>query len=423
MIARLALVDRSGALQERLLSAANSLPEPPAELVVASAADLTAGDVDTDLLVLGPRELTRAGLARLAAFRAAHPGAAVVAVRGDGSPSTAQLAELGIEVVLGQSPSVATLRRVLLAADEARVLEVPPGTAVVAQAPADDAGQEPALIVTIASPTGGCGKTFFATNLTAHLVSAGLRPLLIDLDLQFGEVAAALQVKHPHSIYDGFYDAAGRPLPEAALPKHLGELVFAHPLGFDLLPAPRDPALADYLTAEDVERLLLVVADRYDVVVVDTPPSLNDVTLTVIDRSDVIGVMTTLDVPSLRNLTALLDVLQQLEVDEHRVRLLLNKVETDIGLDVKQAQAAFGGRFVATLPASKAASRSINTGTVVLRSEPRSPLARALVAAIEAVVPADVLRRGVDATSHGSPRNRLLSALTRHRSTAPGGTS
>ena len=119
--------------------------------------------------------------------------------------------------------------------------------------------------------------------------------------------------------------------------------------------------------------------------------------------------MTTLDVPSLRNLTALLDILRQLEVDDHRVRLLLNKVETDIGLDVKQAQEAFGGRFVATLPANKGASRSINTGTVVLRSEPRSPLARALVTAIEAVVPADVLppRASTRAARPGRRRRAL----------------
>ncbi len=443
MIARLTLIDRTGALEEQVLAAANALPVPPDTLEVATSADLDSDNVAGQVLVLGPKELTQAGLTRLGKFRAQQPETVVLAVRGEGSPTKAVLTAAGVDVVLARNPSVAALTAALehvaqrLAptnptpssepeseSSAASSTETVPEAEPQAEAEAATEGERaPALVLTIASPTGGCGKTFFSTNLTAHLVAAGVRPLLVDLDLQFGEVAAALQVKHPHSIYDGFYDAAGRPLPPHALERHLDELVCHHPLGFDLLTAPRDPALADYITAEDIERLLLVVAHRYDVIVVDTPPSLNDVTLTVIDRSDVIGVMTTLDVPSLRNLTALLDILGQLDVSEDRVRLLLNKVESDIGLDVKQAQDAFGGRFVATIPANKGASRSINTGTVVLQSEPRSPLARALVTAIEAVVPAEVLPRGVDHRRHASVRTTRLTSLLHPRRTAPGGTS
>ena len=84
----------------------------------------------------------------------------------------------------------------------------------------------------------------------------------------------------------------------------------------------------------------------YDVVIVDTPPSLNDVVLTALDRSALIAVVTILDVPSLRNLTSFLEIMSELEVDEDRLRLVLNKVEDDIGINVGQAQDAFGGRFV-----------------------------------------------------------------------------
>lgn len=457
MIDRLAIVDRTGALLETLLSAANSLDPPPELVQIAEAADLTGDALLTDVLLLGPKELTPAGLKRLAAWRSRHQDCLVLASLEGRALTKLELRASGIDVVFTKTPSVLDLlkaleggrppigtpapapaprptteaplsrksrnERVTTATPEAPATaedEIPEAPSVAA--PAEPAAAQPdatrgtthALLLTVASPTGGCGKTFFSTNLTAHLASAGRRVLLVDLDLQFGEVAAALQVKHAHSIYDGFYDAAGRPLPEDALETHLDELVHHHVLGCDLLLAPRDPALADYLTAANIEHLLQVAAQRYDVVIIDTPPVLNEVTLTVLDRSDVIGIMTTLDVPSLRNLTSLLDILEQLQVDPDRIRLLLNKVETDIGLDVKQAQDAFQNRFVGEIPANKAASRSINTGTVVLRSEPRSNLARALVRSIEALVPTDVLPRNVDAKAHSKNRfGRSSSARSR----------
>lgn len=200
---------------------------------------------------------------------------------------------------------------------------------------------------------------------------------------------------------------------------HLGDLVHDTGLGFDLLSAPRDPALADYLTADDAQRAVLVAAEKYDVVVIDTPPSLSDITLAALDFSDVVTVLATLDVPSLRNLRSFLDVMTALEISDDRLRLVLNKVEDDIGIDVPQAQRSFGNRFVAELPANKAASRSINTGQVVVRSEPRSSIARALTHAIEVVVPEDVLpRQAAAAPSTEKAPSRWQSLFHRTRPTA-----
>ncbi|MPZ71436.1 MAG: AAA family ATPase, partial [Actinobacteria bacterium] len=95
-----------------------------------------------------------------------------------------------------------------------------------------------AVVLTVASATGGCGKTFFATNLAALTGRTGKKVLLVDLDLQFGEVAAALQLRSQYSIYDGLYGAKGAPLPEDAFAEHLDELIVRHDLGFDVLTAP-----------------------------------------------------------------------------------------------------------------------------------------------------------------------------------------
>jgi Flp pilus assembly CpaE family ATPase len=273
-------------------------------------------------------------------------------------------------------------------------------------------------VVTIASATGGCGKTFYATSAATVLARMGHRVLLVDLDLQFGEVAAALQIHHPYSIYDGLYRANGQPLEAEEFEAHLSELVCHHELGFDVLAAPRDPVLADYVGARDAGVVLDCVAPHYDVVIVDTPPSLNDVVIAALDRSDSVEVLATPDVPSLRNLTAFTDVLRRLGLEDERLRLVLNKVEPDVGVTVAQANEAFGGRFRTILPADRAVSRAVNRGTTAPAAEPRSRISRAIVPAVAAM--ADTLaltRRHTDpdlvlAAEAQSPLRRFWRALS-----------
>ncbi len=276
-------------------------------------------------------------------------------------------------------------------------------------------GRDRAIVLTVASATGGCGKTFFATNLAALVARGRHRALLVDLDLQFGEVAAALRVSHPYSVYDGLYDPQGRPLPDSDLGDHLDELVHHHPLGFDVLTAPRDPALADYVGARDAAHILDTVSTRYDVVIVDTPPSLNEVVLTALDRSDVVSVLATLDVPALKNLTVFLDTLRRLKIDDSSLRLVMNKVEPDVGIDVKQAQSVFANRFLGQIPQSRAVSRSINAGSVVVSTEPRTAVSRMVTAAVAATLP-DGLVTAVDLKSVGEGGWRAkLSSLFRRQ--------
>ncbi|MDP3713084.1 MAG: AAA family ATPase [Mycobacteriales bacterium] len=418
-VVTVAVVDRTGALLGPVRLVADGLDPAPHVLDVDKPAEFSPADLGADVLVVGSKELTGAGLKRIQSWHEVHPHASVIAQLGDGAPTAAVLRAHGVTAWFRGDASAARLQPLLSQALDELVEAVDDSAAVPFEELVEAVPRE-AMLLTVASATGGCGKTFLATNTAAHLASAGRRVLLVDFDLQFGEVAAALQIRHGYSVYDGLYDASGRALPEEALAEHFDELVFHSPLGFDVLAAPRDPALADYITADDAARVLDTTIEMYDVVIVDTPPSLNDVVLTALDRSALIAVVTILDVPSLRNLTSFLEIMSELEVDEDRLRLVLNKVEDDIGINVGQAQDAFGGRFVAEVPASKAASRSINTGTVVLRSEPRTPLARAMVRTIEALLPDTVLPRGVDAAAHADDSSGKTSRFSRNRKNTGG---
>lgn len=378
-----------------------------------------------DVLVVGARELTPTGLRRLDRWRRMHPATVVVAYTDGLDIDRANLQAVGIQHVIRGRLTPAKLSTALGRADASLELLLEatghlayPAEPVVPvqrvsewddededeyaydeadlvedETSANDAADvydeeedtpttAVARLVTIASATGGCGKTFYATNAAAVMAKSGNRVLLVDLDLQFGEVAAALQVKHPYSIYDGLYTATGERLPRTAFAEHLDELVFRHPLGFDVLTAPRDPVLADYVGARDAATVLDAVASKYDVVIADTPPSLNDVVIAALDRSVTVIVLATLDVPSLRNLTAFLDVLRRLGMDDDRIDLVLNKAESDVGVTVEQANQAFDGRFRSVLPVDRAVSRSVNLGTTVVLSEPKSKVSRALAPSI-----------------------------------------
>ncbi|MCU1693557.1 MAG: cobyrinic acid a,c-diamide synthase [Frankiales bacterium] len=419
-VAVVAVVDRTSGVLAAVRAAAAQLRD--VEVVeVRRSSDFDLGGVDADLLVLGPREFSAAGLRRAGRWSSEHPGAPLLAAVAPGPVDVRALTGVGVvgwctagdaDALLDLlDETLAELDGVALVEEEVVAVEPEP----------EPLPPEPGLVVTVLSAAGGSGKTFLATSLAVALADGGRRVLLVDLDLRGGRLAAALQVRHPHSVYDGLYDAKGRRLAPDALVEHLGALVHrATDLGIDVLLSPQDPTLGELVTGDDVAELLDVLVDHYDVVVLDTASSLDDVTLAAAERADVAPVVATLDVPALRGLTDLLRVLDQLGVDEGVRRLVLNKVEPDLGLDVKQAQEAFSGGFVATLPLDRAVSRSLNTGRALLRSEPRSPAAKALVKALGPVLPFASLPAPV----RSDPLPVLASGLTRlGRALVPGATS
>jgi MinD-like ATPase involved in chromosome partitioning or flagellar assembly len=439
-ITSIATLDRTGAVQATL---ARLEIDALDELDVTRPRDLDECDVDVDVLVLGTKELSTAGLRRVARWRREHPASVAIAHVSGPVVDRNALHAAGVTHAVRGSLTSAKLRTALGRADDvlwdlldaaarhdgvetpATADEYDEPTTELAAADLDAAEELPAPVdakagrlITIASATGGCGKTFFATSAASVLARLGWSVLLVDLDLQFGEVAAALQIQHPYSIYDGLYRTSGERLPARDFIEHLPDLVHHHELGFDVLTAPRDPVLADYVGARDASVVLDAVLPRYDIVIVDTPPSLNDVVIAAFDRSDLVEVLATPDVPSLRNLGTFTDVLRRLGMPDERMRLVLNKADSDVGVTVAQANDAFDQRFRTVLPVDRAVSRAVNRGTTVPANEPRAKVSKAIVPAIAAM--AVELGLALPATStttvpqaSAAPTNRLFSRIWR----------
>jgi pilus assembly protein CpaE len=377
------VVDRVGRLASALAEAADGMAEVlrlrrPTHLVEV------AGAQEPDVIVAGPGEVTHAGLRRLARVHRAHPKTVILlSPNGVSKVSLSETAASGVSDVIPYPATAGRMRVVLqraldvaseLRAEHIVVKEVP------APAQPISAATRTADVITVTSATGGCGKTFYATNIAAYLHAAtGGKVLVCDLDLQFGEVAVSLRIRPVRTIAEL--------IEEDDLVTALPNYVVSHESGFDVLCAPEDPIAAERIGPRETTAVLDAARQHYDYVVVDTPPSLNEVVLAAFDRSRALVVMATLDVPSLRNLRVFLRTLDRLQIEADDVSIVVNKAERSTGIDIGKVERVYPQGFASVLPYSSEVTRSINVGKPVITTSPGEDVSRKLVAGAKKLVP------------------------------------
>ncbi len=372
------VLDRSELLAEQLRSAVAELhpvPEVVACTRLGNAGDVLEAEGPFDVLVAGPSLGTRSGLSRLRLIREDLPTMSMVlafsrrpdaSLRDIVSTGAIDLLQLPVE---DKELAEAVQRGIDLAAASAPVVVT--STAVTAGA-AHSSPDGPGTVFTIASATGGCGKTFYATNLAYFLTHyTQKRVCIVDLDLQFGEVSTALRLRPKFTIFDALQREDSE---EIDLTEHIEEYTVVHETGVHVLAAPREPSEADRITPPVITRVLHAVRQRFDYVIVDTPPALAETVLVAFDMSDMLWVMATLDLPSVRNMSVFLSTLDRLKVPTEHVRLILNKAETDVGIDIDQVTRLFPQGFESVLPYAKEVSRSINLGMPVMAASPTAEI-------------------------------------------------
>jgi len=332
-----------------------------------------------DVLVAGPVFDSHAGMARLAQLRATSAvPATVLALGPKPKASLSDIVRTGavelVEYPTSKRQLSVALQRALELADHAQSANgsVAPFVAhgVVVDRP------QSAEVFTVASSSGGCGKTFYATNLAYYLATqTGQRVCLVDLDLQFGEVSTALQLRPRFTISDLLSREA---VDEDDLNEHVEEYLEEHELGFSVLAAPFSPAEADMIAPKDVYKVMGALRKHFDYIVVDTPSQLSEVVLAAFDHSTKVLCMVTLDLPSIRNMRVFLSTLEKLRINSETIGVVLNKVEEDVGIDISDVQDVLDNRIVSILPYSREVSRSINKGKPALESAASSDIGKKL---------------------------------------------
>lgn len=228
-------------------------------------------------------------------------------------------------------------------------------------------------VVTVFSAKGGVGKTTIAVNAAAYLATSGAKTLLVDLDLMFGDVGICLQLPPTTSIMDlvamsGHLDAQG-----------LRSVVESHePTGMDVLVAPHDPADADRVPADLVSELIRIARTQYDYIVLDMPPSMPEHVLGAFDLSDLLVLVSTLDIPAIKNLRLAINTLDVLGAPQQNRLLVLNRADLKVGLSAKDVEAALQYPISLGLPNALSVPAGANRGVVLAVDDMKDPFAAAL---------------------------------------------
>jgi len=287
-------------------------------------------------------------------------------------------------VVVVASGEASALLEEALEADVADVLLLPQLTENVVfairkasharrQAPLPGSTTAKGKIVTVFSPKGGTGKTVTATNLAAAVAKQeGKRVLLLDLDLQFGDAAIMLGVEPEKTIYD-LVTAPGELDTEK-----LAGYVTKHVCGLDMVPAPLRPEDAELVTEAKLGRLLEVAREIYDVIVVDTSPFFHGPMLATLDRTDELLMVCGLDVPTLKNVRLSLQTLELLSFPQSRIRFLLNRANSKVGLKKREVEAALGVKIDVEVPSERLVPVGVNRGNPAVLSDPGCDFSKAV---------------------------------------------
>ncbi len=235
-----------------------------------------------------------------------------------------------------------------------------------------------ATIITVFSAKGGCGKTTLSTNLAAALADGGRREVcVVDLDLAFGDVAIAMQLFPTHTINDAVT------LEETLDQSGVASLLTQHSPGLYVLSAPVEPGLAENIPVSLVTRLLSIMRGMFDYVIIDTPPAFTDQVLAAFDASDLALLLATLDIPALKNLKLSLETLELLNYPKDKIRLILNRADSKVGLDAGEVEKTLRAPVSALIPSSRAVPAATNRGVPIVTDQPHHPVSLAIIGFVE----------------------------------------
>lgn len=353
------------------------LPAPSTDSVrrwdkpLAGPADVKAlADLDPAAVVLGP------GLGEGTVFELAkrfdrfHPTVSVLVVTQVGPDTWRRALAAGVRAVITPDTGDDDIRALLeQAIDVARQRREATGAA-----------PEPARnrVISVVSPKGGCGKTIISSNLAVGLAAkAPGQVALIDLDLQFGDVAYALGLSPQHTIADAV-SALGEPDPTT-----LKVFLTRHQSGLYALCAPAEPAVAETISRALAKAVIQTLASQFRWVVVDTSPGLGEHALVALDLSTDIVLISEMDVPSVRNLRKAIDALNALGMTSPSRCFVLNRANSRVRLNKDDVAAAAGVAIDLEIPSSRQVPISLNEGRPLVMSNPRSPAARSIVRLVE----------------------------------------
>lgn len=257
-------------------------------------------------------------------------------------------------------------------------LSSPNGSAAPATnaAPTPVGGDDSELgrVTTVFSTKGGSGKSVIATNLAVVLAERSEGPVcLVDADLQFGDVAVMMKLAPSHTVVDAVssIERLDSSLLESLLATHEAS-------GLRVLPAPLEPAFADQISAGDMVKIIEILRRFCSHVVIDTPAYFNDVVLGLVEVSDDVLLVAGMDIPNIKNVKIGLQTLRLLNTPMEKLRLILNRANSKVKLDIGGVERTLQVSAEALVPSDVIVPQSVNKGVPFVLSHAKSGVAKSI---------------------------------------------
>jgi pilus assembly protein CpaE len=229
--------------------------------------------------------------------------------------------------------------------DKASRIAATPSAHPVSAGGGGEGSDELGQVVAVFSPKGGVGRTTVAVNLAvAAATELGKKVVIVDGSFQFGDVGVLLNLNpRSKSIADLV------PELEAGELQSLDTFVITHSSGVKALLAPPSPEMAELVTPAGIKRIIEALRVDHDLVVVDCTAFFNDTTLAILDVADIILTMLSLEITSIKNMRLFLEVAEQLGYEAGKVRLILNRADSALGIRVTDVEHSIGRKVDETI--------------------------------------------------------------------------
>jgi pilus assembly protein CpaE len=324
-----------------------------------------------------------------------------------------QLPDRPVVVLFYGTPDGFLQRAFEMGADDLLTMPAPPEELefalqkVMARRRGTIAGSTTNPMICIIGPKGGTGKTLTACNLAVALAQKGKRAVVVDLDLQFGDVGIALGLSPERTIYD--LARAGGSLD----PDKVADFITDHPSGSRALLAPSRPDQAGTITVEFLRELYAALRTSHDYVIVDTPPGFTPEVIASIDLASDLLVVGMLDALSLKDTKLGLETLTLMGCDPERMRLVLNRADTSVGIKRSEAEAILGRKPNVFVPSDREIPRATTHGQPIVLAAGRSEAARAFHSLADLYVEGEVVDEVHPPSSQNGSTKRRRRLLAR----------
>ena len=264
--------------------------------------------------------------------------------------------------------------------ERSKVVQVPTNISMTAQA-MPGVGSVDGRIIMVYSPKGGTGVTTIAVNLAITLNNEETRTVLVDGNLQFGDVAVFLNEQGKNTILDlaPRADELDSYVVEGVMIKHAAS-------GLRVLAAPARPENAEHISSDQFSKILKYLRETYPYVVVDTPHNLNDMNLAVLDVCDILVLVVNQDIPAVKNVRLFLDLINTIGVRRDRVCFVMNKYDKRISITPEKIGDNLKLPVVSVIPLDeRIVIPSVNRGVPFMVDNKAQPIARTIFSLAETI--------------------------------------